>query len=139
AVPGAARPGDARQGAAEAAMKTREPITAGGLELRPATLDDAALVADIDTEANPDEPEDPQLMRHWWSMMSTDQGHRSARCMALREGAAVGYTRWDHPLWEKMPERFMRVSAELRPAFLTAARLGTLYESLAQQSRAEEA
>ena len=41
------------------AMKVRD------LELRPASLADAALVADIDTEINPDEVEDPKMIRHW--------------------------------------------------------------------------
>lgn len=34
------------------------------LELRPATLDDAGLAADINTEAYPDDPEDPMMTRH---------------------------------------------------------------------------
>ena len=120
-------------------MRTHQTAAAGDLELRPATLDDAALVADIDTEAHPDEPEDPQLMRHWWSMIATDKGHRSARFIALRDGAAVGYARWDHPLWDRMPERFIRISAELRPAARTATRLSAMYGTLEQRSRDEEA
>src|SRR5947199_328283 len=101
-------------------------MRAGDLELRPATLDDSRLVADIHTETNPDEPEDPQMVRHWWSMQSTDKGHRAERFIALKDGAAVGYARWDHPLWDKMPERFIRISAELRPAVRAAARLDAL-------------
>jgi len=120
-------------------MKTPDALTAGDLELRPATLDDAAVAADIDTEAHPDDVEDPKMVRHWWSMTASDKGHRSARLMALRDGRPVGSARWDHPLWEKMPERFIRITAELRPALRTAARLGALYETLEQQSRTEDA
>ena len=40
-------------------------MKAAYLEIRPATLDDAATTADIDTEAHPTDPEDPQLTRHW--------------------------------------------------------------------------
>lgn len=120
-------------------MRTAPSTRAGDLELRAATLDDAAIVADIDTEAHPDEVEDPQMIRHWWSMVASDKGHRSARFIAMRDGAALGYTRWDHPLWDKMPERFIRVTAELRPAVRTAERLGALYATLEEQGRVEEA
>lgn len=40
-------------------------MRAADLEIRPATLDDAAIAADIDTNAHPHDPEDPQLTRHW--------------------------------------------------------------------------
>ena len=46
-------------------------------------------------------------------MTASDKGHRSGRFMALRDGRPVGSARWDHPIWEKMPERFIRITAEL--------------------------
>jgi len=115
------------------AMKVRD------LELRPASLADAALVADIDTEINPDEVEDPKMIRHWWSMSDSDKGHRVARAIVMRDGTPVGYTRWDHPVWEKMPERFIRLHAEIRPSARTAERLSALYEGLEAQGRDEGA
>lgn len=120
-------------------MTARDTMRAGDLELRLATLDDSALVADIDTEANPDEPEDAKMVRHWWSMRVTDKGRRSERFIALKDGAAVGYTLWDHALWDKMPERFMRLAAELRHAVRTAARFSALYDVLEQRAREEAA
>ena len=47
-------------------------MKAADLELRPATLDDAAFVADVDTAVFPDDPEDPQMLRHYWTMWAPD-------------------------------------------------------------------
>jgi hypothetical protein len=104
------------------------------LELRPATLDDASLVADIDTEVHPDDPEDPKLMRHWWSISSDDVVDRR---IVTRGTESAGYTMRRHPQWAKMPERFCRVSAELRPAVRTAERLDALYDLLETEARAD--
>lgn len=104
------------------------------LELRPATPDDAAIVADIDTEVHPDDPEDPELMRHWWSMASNDVIDRR---IVMRGTEPAGYTLRRHPQWAKMPERFARISAELRPAVRTAARLDALYEWLETEARGD--
>ncbi len=107
------------------------------LELRPATLDDAAIVADIHTEGRPDDPEDPEILRHWWRMMPTDSV--VDRQIAMLAGAAVGYTRWDHTVWAKMPERFMRVDADLRPAARTPERLAALFAMLERRGHDEGA
>jgi hypothetical protein len=114
-------------------------ITLGEFRLRSATLDDAALVADVDSELHPDDLEDPKMLRHWWSMMDSDEGHRVERWIATRDGAPVGYARWDHPVWEKMPERFNRIGAELVPAIRTPDGLSALYELLEGRSRDEGA
>ena len=106
----------------------------GDLELRPATLDDAPIVADIDTEVHPDDPEDPQLMRHWWSLGSDEVIDRR---IVTRASEPAGYTMRRHAQWAKMPERFGRISAELRPGVRTAARLDALYELLESDSRAD--
>ncbi len=102
------------------------------LELRKATLDDAAAVADIDTEVHPDDPEDPKQMRHWWASSSDDVVDRQ---IAMNGTQAVGYTMRRHPQWTKMPERFARIGAELRPAMRTAQRLDALYETLEAAAR----
>lgn len=97
-----------------------------GLELRTATLDDAAIVADINTEAHPDDPTDPEMTRHSWSMAAPDDV--AERWIALLDGAVVGYATREHPAWSKMPERFTSLRAGLRPAACTAARLDGLFE-----------
>lgn len=112
-------------------------MSVADLELRAATLDDAAIVADIGTEIHPDDAEDPLLVRHWWELVDADA--RVGRMIALRGGAPVGYLRWDHVVWERMPERFIRVTADLRPAARTAIRMSALYEEVERQARGEQA
>jgi len=109
----------------------------GDLELRPASLDDAAIAADVDTEANPNDPEDPQMYRHWWSLAAPDD--IVERQIALLDGAPGGYTEFEHRPWSKMPERFAEIHAELRPAAATAGRLDALYSSLEQRARTDSA
>ena len=110
--------------------------TVEDLELRPAILDDAAIVADIESEASPDDVEDPQMLRHWWSMAAPED--RDERHIALLSGSPVGFTRLQHPEWTKTPERFVELEAELRPAAWTADRLGGLYAALEDRARADE-
>ncbi len=107
------------------------------LELRPATLDDAAVVADIDSEVSPDDVQDPLMLRHWWTMAADDDVIE--RHIALREGAAVGHTLFRHPSWAKMPERFARITVELRPVVRTAERVGALYDLVEERARADGA
>lgn len=85
------------------------PETAFELELRPATLEDAPLVADLETARRPDEPADPVLTRYWWTF--TDEHEKNMRELALRDGAAIAFvSAWHHP-WEAQKTRFgtMRV------------------------------
>ncbi len=110
-------------------------MNVGELDLREATLDDAALVADIDTELHPDDVEDPVMMRHWWSMTAGDE--IIDRRIVLIGAEPVGYTMFRHPSWTKMPERFARISAELRPTARSAARLGALYAMLEERARGD--
>lgn len=112
-------------------------MTSGDLVFRPATLDDAVIVADIDTELTPDDPEDPKVMRHWWTVAAPDDVR--VRRIVLHDGAPSGYTMYGHPAWAKLPSRFARLSAELRPAFRTAERLDTLYGGLEDDARADGA
>jgi len=108
-------------------------MNAGEMVLREATLDDAAVVADIDTELHADDAEDPVMMRHWWSMVAGDEViHRG---IVQLGGEPMGYTMFRHPSWTKMPERFSRISAELRPTARTAARLHALYAMLEERGR----
>jgi GNAT superfamily N-acetyltransferase len=109
----------------------------GDLELRDATLDDAAIVADIDTELFPDDAEDPVLLRHWWTM--TMEGEVRERRIVSLANAPVGYTMFRHLPWEKMPERYARVSADLRPTVRTRDRVEPLYAMLEDRARADGA
>ena len=82
-----------------------------GLRLRPATLDDAALVADLESLRDPIEPRDPLLLRHWWLM--TDEHEKTMRQVAERDGAAVAFISASHEPWDGR-KRFGGIRAMLR-------------------------
>ena len=103
------------------------------LELRPATLDDARFDADLDTALRPDDPSDPTLVRHWWLIEEAD--NVVERWVAMQAGRPVGLAFHRHAAWEKMPERFGRVSGDLLPAVRTRARLDALYDFAEDRSR----
>ncbi|HEY3217673.1 MAG TPA: hypothetical protein VGK15_01140 [Candidatus Limnocylindria bacterium] len=107
------------------------------MTLRPATLDDAAFVADILTERHPDDPEDPQLMRHWWTIQ--DPAATVERFIPSVGGADIGYVMRSHESWAKMPERFGRMSCSLRPATWSAARVDALIGAMEERQRADGA
>lgn len=98
--------------------------TIGDLTLRPATLDDAAFVSDMFTAVWPDEPEDPVLTRYWWEHPWDDGLFE--RYMATRDGHDVGFIAMGHPAWERMPERYARLQAELVPDARSRERLDSL-------------
>jgi RimJ/RimL family protein N-acetyltransferase len=55
-------------------------------ELRPTTIEDAALVADLDTLMEPDAPRDPVMMAFWWSHQRVSD--RSQRLINTSDGVA---------------------------------------------------
>src|SRR5207237_8862911 len=88
------------------------PGTAFRLELRPTTLEDAALVADLESLRDPAEPRDPVSLRHWWRM--TEELERATRRIAVQDGAAIADIGATHELWPEGEERFGGVRAFLR-------------------------
>jgi GNAT superfamily N-acetyltransferase len=105
------------------------------LELRAATLDDASFDADLETALRPDDPSDPVVTRHWWKIEQTD--NVVERWLAEQGGRPVGIAFHRHVPWDKMPERFGRVSGDLLPAVRTAARLDALLAFAEERSRAD--
>jgi hypothetical protein len=73
-------------------------------DLRPAILDDADIVADLDSTFDPDDPRDPEMLRFWW--MRSDAGQVTMRRIADREGRAVAFVGAGHDRWEENPKRF---------------------------------
>jgi mycothiol synthase len=112
-------------------------VKVADMTLRPATLDDAAFVADILTERHPDDPEDPQLMRHWWTIQ--EPAATVERFIVSADGADVGYVMRSHESWTKMPERFGRISCSLRPAAWSASRVDALIAAMEERQRADGA
>lgn len=80
------------------------------LRLRPASLDDAALVADLESLRDPTEPRDPVLLRHWWLM--ADEHEKTMRQIDVRDGAAFAYISASHDPWIDGP-RFGAIRALL--------------------------
>ncbi|MHB8589177.1 MAG: GNAT family N-acetyltransferase [Candidatus Dormibacteraceae bacterium] len=75
-----------------------------GLDLRPATLDDVVIVADLEAARDPDDPRDPQMLRFWWTGGSLNQV--AMRLVGMREGSAVVFVGATHERWDALPERF---------------------------------
>src|SRR5256885_1997895 len=100
------------------------PGTAFLLDLRPTTLEDAALVADLESLRDPAEPRDPVTLRHWWRM--TEELERAMRRIAVQDGAAIAYIGATHELWPADEQRFGIVRPLVRGDFWSRAR----YEQL---------
>lgn len=105
------------------------------LELRPATLDDAAFAADLYTALRPDDPDDPALMRSWWKIEAMD--NVIERWVASRDGRPVGQVFQRHAPWDKMPTRYGRVSGDLLPRWRTPERLDALLAHAEGRSRSD--
>jgi RimJ/RimL family protein N-acetyltransferase len=73
-------------------------------ELRPATLDDASLVADLESLRDPSEPRDPVLLRYWWQM--GDELERALRRVSVRDGVAVAFVGVSHEDWSDGERRY---------------------------------
>ena len=84
-------------------------------ELRPATLDDAGIVADLESLRDPSEPRDPVLVRHWWG--TSDSYEASMRKVAVRDGAAIAYVGVTHEHWDSEDKRFGVIRPMLRREF----------------------
>jgi GNAT superfamily N-acetyltransferase len=98
------------------------------LDLRPATLDDAEIVADLEAARDPEDPRDPQMLRFWWTGGSLNLV--VMRLVAVRQGAAIAFASVGHERWERTPERFGTIRVMLRsdvwsqPDFLLLIRKG---------------
>ncbi|MHB8612213.1 MAG: GNAT family N-acetyltransferase [Candidatus Dormibacteraceae bacterium] len=82
------------------------------LDLRPATVEDAAIVADLEAARDPEDPRDPQMLRFWWTGGSLSQV--VMRLVAVREGAAVAFLGVGHERWWATPARFGTIRVVLR-------------------------
>ena len=81
------------------------------LQLRPSTLDDAELVADLQMQRDPDDLSDPVLLRYWWQMASELQS--AMRQIAVDDGVAIAFVAAAHEHWKPHEKRFGVVRALL--------------------------
>lgn len=110
------------------------PVRVADLDARPATIDDAAAVADVLTAIDTDDPTDPEIQRYQWETAPPWPRQRFA---LERVGRLVGFAFEAHAPWEEMPDRFGFVGAWLLPAELTPARLDAAYDLVEERSRAD--
>jgi RimJ/RimL family protein N-acetyltransferase len=113
------------------------PVPSIDLELRDATLDDAALVADLDSLRDPEAPFDPLLVRHWWK--TSDAISATMRQIAEHEGAAVAFVSAAHDPWSPESRRFGTIRPGLRDDFWTEVRYQALTNIAEEWLRSEDA
>ena len=82
------------------------------LDLRPATLDDVEIVANLEATRDPEDPRDPEMLRFWWTKGSLNEVY--ARLVSVRQGEAVAFVAAGHERWEDTPRRFGWIRPILR-------------------------
>lgn len=94
------------------------------LDLRPSTVEDAGLVADLDAARAPDDPRDPVMLRFWWALRPA--GERMMRQLAEKDGAVIAYVQASHLPWADASTRFGSLNAMIHPHASTDAALEQL-------------
>jgi GNAT superfamily N-acetyltransferase len=107
------------------------------LDLRPVTLDDAAIVADLEAMRDPEDPRDPQLLRFRWATASLNEV--SVRLVAVSDGSAVAFVAAAHPRWETTATRFGFVRPILHADGWSEARYSHLVTTGEAWLRSEQA
>jgi GNAT superfamily N-acetyltransferase len=107
------------------------------LDLRPATLDDAEIVADLEAARDPEDPRDPQMLRFWWTGGSLNQV--VLRLVGVREGTAVAFVAAGHERWETTPARFGNIRVVLRSDVWSDAQYSGLIRRCEEWLRSEGA
>ena len=96
---------------------------------------DAALVADLETARNPDEPRDPAMLRFWWAANPPDEVF--TRMIAEREGIAQAYVYAAHMPWDKNDQRFGSLRVAVHPDIWNESLFESLLETAETWLRAE--
>jgi RimJ/RimL family protein N-acetyltransferase len=97
--------------------------------LRPATLDDAALAADLLTAAYPRFAEDPVVTRYRWERIR--RGWSVGRYIAEIDGLPVAFVDWYHGPTDEDPERHCEVGVALDRSHLDVDLLTFLWRWVA--------
>ena len=79
----------------------------GEVTYRPATVDDAALAADVMTAAYPAIATDPVITRYRWE--NPRVGYEYTRFLGYRDGRAIAFLATVHAPWDKLPDRHCEV------------------------------
>ncbi|MDQ6879894.1 MAG: GNAT family N-acetyltransferase [Candidatus Dormibacteraeota bacterium] len=105
--------------------------------IRPATLDDAALAADLTTAAYPDEPEDPLVVRYRWG--HPRDGWSIARFIGELDAQPVAYLVFAHGPWDQVPDRNCDIEVHLDPARQSDEVLEFFWEWIVEKAAADGA
>jgi ribosomal protein S18 acetylase RimI-like enzyme len=103
----------------------------------PATPEDADYWAELMTAAHPDDPWDPDQLRHDWRFEDRDEVVR--RWVLLDGQRRAGFAELTHVRWERTPERFAFVNARLSPDAAGERLLPRAYDELETLAAAEGA
>lgn len=112
-------------------------MKAADLDIRPATLEDAAFAADLFTAVRPDDPEDPEAYAHYWR--NPDEKRVVERFIGELAGERVAFAQQRHSKWEHTPKRFGNVGGDVLPEWRTAERVDALLELMESRSQADGA
>jgi len=105
--------------------------------LRPATLDDAELAADVMTASYPDLPEDPVITRYRWEHPRHEWS--TGRFVAELDGRPIAFVGWGHQPWEQSAVRLCHVEVWLDKAKLELELLSSLWMWVSAAAQAEGA
>src|ERR1700730_8086302 len=106
-------------------------------EIRPATLDDAGLAADLMTVAYPPEPQDPLVARYRWT--HTRDGWTFGRFIAELDARPIAYLATTHGPWEKVPDRNCDIGADVDLACQSDEMVDFLWSWIAEHAVADGA
>ena len=101
-------------------------------EIRPATLDDAGLAADLMTAAYPPEPQDPLVAGYRWT--HTRDGWTFGRFIAELDARPIAYLGTQHGPWEKVPDRNCDIGVDLDLAYQSDEVADFLWSWIADQA-----
>ena len=110
-------------------------MKAAEINLRRATLEDAAFVADLLTEVYPTDPQDPVQYEDYWR--NPDARMKIERFIGELDGKRVAFAQQRHADWERMPKRYGGVAGDLLPSHRTRERLDALVAAMEERSRAD--
>ena len=102
---------------------------------RPATIDDAALAADLMTAAYPALAQDPVLTRLRWE--TPRKAFVYGRFIAEELGRPIAYVAWVHGPWQDVPDMHCEVEVWLDRNALDRARYESLWGWISDQAVAE--
>lgn len=104
---------------------------------RPASLDDAALAADLMTAANPAMAQDPIVTAYRWQ--HPREGWAIGRLIAELDGRPIAYLGWRHAPWDQRPERLCEVDVWLDQDQNEAELLTSLWRRVGADAEADGA